>query len=58
MEFLDLDLAGAVRMASQVPAGFIGMGDRLGQISPGYQADLLALSEDYMVEQSWIKGET
>jgi N-acetylglucosamine-6-phosphate deacetylase len=57
MEFLDLDLAGAVRMASQAPAGFIGMGDRLGQISPGYQADLLMLSEDYTIEQSWIKGE-
>ena len=33
----------ALRMASRNPAEFLGLGDRLGRIAPGYRADLVAL---------------
>lgn len=40
-----LSLADAWKMVSENPAQAAGMGDRKGQIAPGYDADLLLLSE-------------
>lgn len=53
---LGVDLPTAVRMASRVPAEFLGLGDRLGQIAPHYQADLLQVDRDLNVQRSWIRG--
>jgi N-acetylglucosamine-6-phosphate deacetylase len=67
-----LDMAGAVRnavgllgvtleqalaMASRAPAGFLGLGDRLGRIAPGYRADMVALDPaDLWVHGTWVAG--
>ena len=53
---LGLDLADASRMASRNPAAFLGLGDLLGRIEPGYRADLVLLDEDMNVLDTWIGG--
>jgi len=54
---LDLDPATALRMASAVPAAFLGLEDRLGAIAPGQAADLVALDERLGVAATWINGD-
>jgi N-acetylglucosamine-6-phosphate deacetylase len=54
---MGVDLATAVRMASHVPASFLGLGDELGLIAPGYRADLVQLTDAIDVVESWISGE-
>lgn len=54
---LGVDLATAVRMASHVPAEFLGLGHELGKIAPGYRADLVQATDDVEILQSWIGGE-
>lgn len=53
---LGLPLDEACRMASTYPAQFLGLGDALGRILPGYRADLVALGPDLQVRDSWIAG--
>jgi len=54
---LGIDLPTAIRMASQVPARFLGLGDQLGRIAPGYRADLVQITDEVDVIESWIAGE-
>ena len=56
VRLLGLPLDEAVRMASTYPADFLGLGASHGRIAAGYQADLVALDDDYRVTQSWIGG--
>lgn len=49
-------LAGAVRMASTVPARVLGQDSRKGRIAPGYDADLVALDEELKVAMTWVGG--
>lgn len=51
------DLPDAVRMASTVPATVAGQGGRKGRISPGYDADIVALDVDLQVVGSWVGGD-
>jgi N-acetylglucosamine-6-phosphate deacetylase len=53
---LGLPLDEACRMASTYPAEFLGLGDELGRIAPGYRADLVTLDEEVRVQGSWING--
>ncbi|PHS28804.1 MAG: N-acetylglucosamine-6-phosphate deacetylase [Robiginitomaculum sp.] len=57
MKFLGVDLSQAVRMASHVPARFVHLDHRLGQIRPGLQADFISLSARHEVINCWVKGE-
>jgi len=57
VDMLGVDLPTAIRMASRVPAEFLGLGGELGRIAPGYRADLVQLSDDVAVAGSWISGE-
>lgn len=50
-------VADASHMASGAPAAFLGLGDKIGHIAPGMQADLVALDEDGQVTATWIAGE-
>lgn len=43
-------------MASQYPAQYLGLGQMLGKIAPGYRADLALLSDDLEVKRTWIAG--
>ncbi|MBS0577634.1 MAG: N-acetylglucosamine-6-phosphate deacetylase [Proteobacteria bacterium] len=54
---LQLPLEEAVRMASQYPAEFLGLGADLGRIAPGYRANLVLADEDLNVLATWIDGQ-
>jgi N-acetylglucosamine-6-phosphate deacetylase len=57
VELLGVPLDEAARMASTYPAQCIGLGDRLGVIAPGYQADLVLLDAQLQVLNTWIAGQ-
>ena len=46
----------AIRMASQYPAEFIGYGDTLGRIEPGYCANFVLLDDRHNVVETWVGG--
>ncbi len=53
---------GALRSVTQVPADQLGLGDRVGSLEVGKDADLIVLSGDPFsvytkVEQTWVEGE-
>jgi len=50
-------LADAVRMASTNPAAALGLGQRLGRIAPGFEADLVALDERLEVALTFVGGQ-
>ncbi len=50
------DLSGALRMATEVPARVAGVGGRSGAIAPGFDADLIALTQDLRVARTWVAG--
>jgi len=54
---MGVDLPTAIRMASRVPAEFLGLASELGRIAPGYRADLVRLTDAIEVAGSWIGGE-
>ncbi len=57
VELLQIPLMQALQLASVAPADFLGLGDRLGRIAPGYRADLTALDPDSVtVLRSWVVG--
>jgi N-acetylglucosamine-6-phosphate deacetylase len=53
---LGVPLEDAIAMASRSPAGFLRLGDILGEIAPGYRADLVALDAGGQVIATWIDG--
>ncbi len=53
---LDLDIIEAVRMASEYPAEFLGVGHELGRIAAGYRANLALMDETLTVRRTWIDG--
>ncbi len=55
MATLGVDLAEALRMASQYPAAFIGLERSHGRIASGFAADLVALDDGVVVE-TWCAG--
>lgn len=57
VKMLDTSLDNAVRMASEIPATFLGLGHRLGKIAPGYQADLVWTDDTIQVIDTFIRGE-
>lgn len=57
VRLLGLPLDEACRMASQYPAEFLGLGGELGQIAPGYRADLVLLDAEVNVTRCWIGGD-
>jgi N-acetylglucosamine-6-phosphate deacetylase len=53
---LGLGIVAAARMASEYPAEFLGLGDELGRIAPGYRANLVLVDDDIQVQRTWIEG--
>jgi N-acetylglucosamine-6-phosphate deacetylase len=43
-------------MASLYPARALGLHQELGQIAPGYRADLVALNDELEVKRVWRAG--
>ena len=57
VRLLGMPLEFALRAAATHPANFVGMGDRLGRLAPGYRADAVALNPDTVeVLRTWIAG--
>jgi N-acetylglucosamine-6-phosphate deacetylase len=55
---LEVPLATALQFASTHPADFMGVGDRLGRLRPGYRADVVALLPDEVqVLDTWVAGQ-
>ena len=50
------DLAAATMMASTTPARALGRSERRGRVAPGYDADLVALTDDLSVAATWVAG--
>jgi len=55
---LRLELAEAVRMASEYPARIIGLGGELGRIQAGYRANFVLTDRDLNVIDTWIDGKS
>ena len=53
---LKLDLAEAVRMASEYPAEAIGLGNTLGRIEAGSRANLVLADDQLNIIDTWIDG--
>jgi N-acetylglucosamine-6-phosphate deacetylase len=56
MRLLHVPLPEAVRMASQYPAEFLGLGHEIGRIRPGYRANLVLADQELRVLDTWIDG--
>ena len=56
IQMLGVSLPQAVRMASQWPAEFLGLGSETGRIAPGFRANLVAADDDLQVLETWIDG--
>jgi N-acetylglucosamine-6-phosphate deacetylase len=57
VKLLGMALPDAIRLASRTPAEFLGLGDSLGRIAPGYRADLVAFDPAYItVITTWVAG--
>ena len=56
MTLLGLPASEAVRMASEYPANFLGLGTSHGRLEPGYRADLVIVDNDFNVQETWIGG--
>jgi N-acetylglucosamine-6-phosphate deacetylase len=46
----------SVRMATSTPARFLGLAEETGSLRPGLRADLVAMTDDFTVTQTWIGG--
>lgn len=56
VSMLGLDLPEALRMASEYPADYLGLGHELGRIASGYRANLALLDGALYVRRTWIDG--
>jgi N-acetylglucosamine-6-phosphate deacetylase len=56
VRLLGLPLTEAVRMASEVPAEFLGLAHATGRIAPGYRANLVLADDGLNVRETWIDG--
>jgi len=56
-QLLGIDLAQAVRMATEYPAAFLGLEHELGRIERGYRASLVLADDDMNVLETWIDGQ-
>jgi N-acetylglucosamine-6-phosphate deacetylase len=56
VRLLGLEIAEAARMASEYPAAFLGLDHELGQIAPGFRANLVLMDDELIVRRTWIEG--
>jgi N-acetylglucosamine-6-phosphate deacetylase len=55
---LEVPLTTALQFAATNPAEFMGVGDTLGRLRPGYRADVVAfLPDDLQILATWVAGQ-
>lgn len=57
VDMLEVDVAEAVHMASVNPASVLGLSGCKGQVTAGFDADLVLLDKNLSVERTWVAGE-
>jgi N-acetylglucosamine-6-phosphate deacetylase len=57
VRFMHVDVATAVRMASEVPASVMGLAAERGSIRPEMRADLVLVDTGNNVVETWISGQ-
>lgn len=57
IEFLNVDIIQAVKMASANPARVLGMDHCKGQLKIGFDADITVISSKLEIEQTWVAGQ-
>jgi N-acetylglucosamine-6-phosphate deacetylase len=58
VNLMGVPLTQALRFASLHPASFLGIGDTLGRLAPGYRADIVAFEPGSLnVLATWVAGE-
>ena len=57
VRLMDVDVATAVRMASEVPASVMRLAAERGAIRPGMRADLVLFDAENEVAETWISGQ-
>ena len=57
VRYAGIPLGDALRMASAVPARFLGLEDEIGAIAPGLRADFVALDDKLEVACTVVGGE-
>lgn len=55
--WVGIDLAESLRMASLYPAEYMQVDSYLGCIGSGYRADLVHFTDDYRVTHTWVAGD-
>ncbi len=58
VNMIGLPLEEALRMASLYPATYLELETEFGRIAPGYRADLVHMSDDLNVLETWIQGQS
>ena len=58
LSFSGATAAEALPTITTTPARRLGLGDRLGRVAPGYDADLVLLSPDLRVVETFVGGES
>jgi len=57
VRWLNVPIEDALRFASTNPAQFLGVGDWLGRLAPGYRADMVGFTTDNMeIVGTWVAG--
>src|SRR5947209_6648698 len=57
VRLMHLPLQDAIGLATEAPARFLGIADRLGRLAPGYRGDMVALDPDAIrVLATWVAG--
>jgi N-acetylglucosamine-6-phosphate deacetylase len=58
VRLLDVPLTEALRFASAEPARFLGLGNELGRLVPGYRADMVAFDPSGInIIETWVAGD-
>ena len=57
VSMLELPAEEALRMASMYPAEFLGINDSYGSLEVGKRADLVLMTEQYKVQQTYVGGQ-
>ena len=57
LQFAEIDVLEALRMASCYPAHALGLERQLGFIRPGYNASFVEVDDDLNLHRSWVDGE-